>query len=118
MHGLIAADAENRGAQYLLALGIDQHFHEALSLAFFARPRDPSHRHLAHQDFRAGALGFSLTHADTTERWVCEKTVDRDAIADLALRAIQKVVGNDLEVVIGGMRKGTAPIAVPQRVHI
>src|SRR5579863_3085260 len=116
MHGLVAADAENRGAQYLLALGIDQYFHEALGLAFFAGPRDLSHRHFAHQDFRPGTLGLSLAHADTTQRWICEQTVDRDAVTDLAIRAMQKVVGHDLEVVVGGMRKSTAPIAVTQGV--
>ena len=46
---LIAADAEDGGAEELLGLGIDQHLHEALRLALLEGAAHVLHGHLGHQ---------------------------------------------------------------------
>src|SRR5574337_1386510 len=77
VHGLVAADAENRGTEDAPTRGIDDDLHEALRLAFLDGTCDARHRPLADQHAGAVAHCFGLGHADATERRVDEKAVDR-----------------------------------------
>src|SRR5215470_9973193 len=47
VHDLITADAEDSGAQNLIALCVHQHLHEPLGFTSFASARDLRHWHLA-----------------------------------------------------------------------
>ena len=96
---LVAFDAEQRGAEDALALGIDEHLHEALRLAALPGAADARHRHHADQRRLAARAHLGLAHADAAERRVGEERVRRDAVADLARAAVEQVVGDDLVVV-------------------
>src|SRR6187551_3316656 len=62
MHHLVAADAENSHAEDFPALGIHQHFHEALRLAALARATDRAHWIGGDQRLAAGLAHLGLGH--------------------------------------------------------
>src|SRR5262249_30829528 len=118
VHRLVAFDAEDRGAEYLLRIGIDHHLDETVRLAALGRATDAGHRTLADEDTASARPRLRLGHTDATERWIDEEPVDRDAIGHASLVAIEEIRGDDLVVIVRGMRKRPAPIAVACRPHV
>src|SRR5215831_2878316 len=112
VHHLVTTDAENSGAQNLFALCIHEHLHKPLGFTSFASARDLSHWHLADQNLVGCSPCLSLGHADTTQRRIGEEGVDWYSVADFAICAIQEIVGDDLVIVVCGVRKRSAPVAV------
>lgn len=67
VHDLVTGRSQDRGAQYLSRLGVDQHLHETLCLAFLDRASDPVHGIGADQARSSGLPGLRLRHADAPE---------------------------------------------------
>src|SRR5262245_11855641 len=72
---LVTRQPQERGAEDLLAVSIDQDFHEALGLALFIRPTDVYHGHRRDQGGPAALADLSLRHAGATERRVHEERI-------------------------------------------
>ena len=107
---------EQRGAEDLLALGVDDDLHEALGLAALVGAADVLHRHLRDQRLDALAPDVLLGHAGAAEGWVDEQAVGRDPVLDPALFALEQVRRDDLEVVVGGVGEGPGgDVAVAHR---
>jgi len=64
---------------------------------------------------RPGWHDLRLGHAGPAQRWVDVERVGRDAIAHPARIVVEQVRRDDLEIVVGGMREGAAPVAIAQR---
>jgi hypothetical protein len=60
MHGFVAAGTENGGTENLVALLVDDDFHEPLRLAFLNCPVYAGHRPLADTDFAIGGPRLGL----------------------------------------------------------
>ena len=112
---LVALDAEQRCAEDELAFGVDQHFHEALRLAALLGSADALHRHHADESRLAARAHLRLAHADPAERRVDEERIGAQAVADAALVAVEQVVGDDLVVVVRGVRERAAAVGVAER---
>ena len=91
-------------AENLLRFGIDKHFHEAFGLAFFdgaaltlVMGRVPMRSRLS------GFANLAFRKANATERWIGVERVAENAVGDAAGIVIEKVGGDDLVVVIGGV---------------
>ena len=85
-----------------------------VSPASRARPTR-AHRHARHQRRLAAGAHLVLAHADARQRRVGEQRVDGDAVADAARVVVEQVGGDDLVVVVRGVREGAAAIAVAER---
>src|SRR5690606_22961711 len=96
----------------LLALGIDQHLHHPLGFAPFAGAGHLAHGHDAHKGLPARFAQLGLAHADATERGIDEEAIDQYAILDRARAAVEHIVGDDLEIIVGGVGERTATIDV------
>jgi hypothetical protein len=99
----------------LLRVGIDEDFHETVGLALFEGAGDILHGDLAHERTAAAPPNLGLGHAGPAERRVGIERIGGDAIADPSAFAVEQVGRHDLEVVVGGMGEGAAPVAVAQR---
>src|SRR5262245_56699 len=86
---LVAAGAEDRGAQDLLRLCIDSDFHQPLCFAFLDGAPHLGHRSLSNQKLAAGRSRLLLGHADTSERRVDVERITDHALAHAAVFAIQ-----------------------------
>src|SRR3546814_4617945 len=88
----------------------------SLRLVLLHRAPDPLHRPLADQ-VRVPALarpGFADT--DTAQRRVDVERVAADALAELAMLAVEQVGRDDLEVVVRGVRERAAAVAARKSV--
>src|SRR5205085_7595719 len=112
---LVTASPEDRGAEDLPRLGIDDDLHEALCLAFLDRAPDAAHRPLRAEQGAAAGARLAVGHADTAERRIDVQGVANNAVADLARLAVEQIGGDDLEVVVGGMGEGAAAVALAER---
>src|SRR5262245_29989664 len=112
---LIAAGAQDRGAQDLSGLCIDSDLHQSLRFAFLDGATHFGHRALPDQELAAGRSRLLLRHADTSERRVDVERVTDHALAHAAVFAVQEIRRDDLVVVIGSMGKRTATVAVAER---
>jgi len=65
-----------------------------------------------------GTPRFGFRQAHSTERRIDEQSVDRDPIADLAIRALEEIIGHDLVVVVGRVREAGPAVAIPERVDV
>ena len=115
MDDLVAAGAEDRRAQDLLALGVDDDLHEALRLALLDRSLHLRHGALADEDLLAGRLRRGLRHPGPAERRLDEERVGLDAVGHPPGVVVQEIRGHDLEVVVGRVRERAPPIAVAER---
>ena len=77
VHHLVAADAEDRRAQDLLGLGVDDDLHEALGLALLHRAADPRHRPLAHQRLAARLADLATVMPGPAQRRIDVERVGR-----------------------------------------
>ena len=114
---LVAADAEDGRAQDPVRLGVHQHLHEALRLALLHGAANARHRPRGDQGRAARFPDLLLGHADAGERRVDVERVAVDTVRDAARVAVQEVGGDDLVVVVGGVREGAAAVALAQRPH-
>src|ERR1700704_3617745 len=80
--GFVASNAQNGGAQNLLALLINHHFHETLRLAFLDGARDAGHGPAANPDLVICCAGLRLRHADASEWRIDEQAITGDSVAD------------------------------------
>ena len=60
---------------------------------------------------------LGLGHADAPERWVDVPRVAIDAVGHPPRGVVQQVAGDDLVVVVGGVGKGAAAVALAERPH-
>ena len=112
---LIAAGSEDRGAQDSLRIGIRHDLHETLRLAFLDGATDSGHLTFGTKKSAPTLCRFGVRHSHSRERGVDVKRVAGHALAHASVPTIEQVGGDDLKVVVGCVREGTTPIAVPQR---
>ena len=113
--GFVGLDAEQRGADDLLRLRVDQHLHEALRLATLARAAHARHRPrgLEHRAPRRACLVFR--HARARKWRIGEQRIDRKAVGDAPRVPIEQVGGDDFVVVVGRVRERAAAVDIAQR---
>ena len=111
---LVAVDSQDRRAENLLALGVDDDLHEALRLALLDRSPDLRHRAFADEDLLAGRLRRGLGHADAAERRIDEQGIGVDPVSHPAPIAVEQVGRDDLVVVVRRVRERAPPVAVPR----
>src|SRR6185437_10244776 len=92
-----------------------EHLHEAERLVLLDRAADPRHRAGGDEIRLAESPHLRFGHADTTERRIDEKSVTGDAIADAPVLAVEQVGGDDLKIVVSGVRERAAPVAIAER---
>src|SRR3954447_8825270 len=114
MDDLVAPDAENGRSQDALVAGIDYDLHESLGLALFDRAADLDHRPLRNERRLAAFLNLSLRRARAPQGRIDVECIGGQAVGDTAPIIVEKVRGNDLEVIIRSMREGAFAIAVPE----
>src|SRR5271166_4351907 len=115
VNDLVTPGPKNGGAQDFLVVGIDQHLHEALGLALFDSAADASHRASADQCAFPAASYLLLRQTGSAERRVSVKRVRGDAVAEPAGVVVEQIRRDDLEIVIGGVRKRASAVAVAER---
>ena len=96
-------------------LGVDEDLHEALRLALLEGAADILHGHLGHRAPADRIAHLRLGQPDAAERRIGVQVVGDDAVADPARIVVEQVGGDDLEVVVGGVREGAPAVAVAQR---
>jgi hypothetical protein len=112
---LVSPHTQDRCAEELLALGIHQYFHEALRLTLLEGAADISHCHLGDQHSFACLAYLGFSHADAAQWRIGVEVVGGDAIADATRVVVEKIGRDDLEVVVGRVRKGASGVTVPER---
>ena len=78
MHDFVAAGAEDRRAENLLRLGVDDDLDEPVGLALLDGALDVLHRALADERRSAGRAHFGFGHAGAAERRIDEQPVGRE----------------------------------------
>src|SRR5216683_8040661 len=86
--------------------------HDALPIA---RPAHARHRHLGRQHSLAALAGLGFVHPGAAQRRVDEQSIRRDAVRDAASLAVEQVRGNDLVVVVRGVRECAAAVRFAER---
>src|SRR5215207_2440806 len=114
VNGFIAAGSQDRGAQDLVRLGVDDDLHKPFRLALLDRAADPGHRTGADQQRLTRRARLRDGHPDAPQRRIDVERVSRDAVAYPALLAIKPVRSNDLEIVVGGVGESSAPVAIAE----
>ncbi len=118
---LIPRKTEDRGTQELFRLGVDDQPDQAGGLALFLGAADALHRQVRNQD--AATLGHQRQRLGTGQPNPAQGRISEHGIGgDAGVRALPLVQAgqivtvsqHDFMVVIGGVRKGTAPIDVPK----
>ena len=117
MDHLVAAHAEDGGAEDALALRVHQHLHETLRLSLLHRATDAAHRARGDQGRAPRSAHLRLGHAGAPERRVDVQGIAVDAVGHPPRLGAQQVAGHDLIVVVGGVGKGAAPVALAERPH-
>src|ERR1700751_5671851 len=91
---LIPADAQNRGSEYRLGLGIHQDLHEALGLALFDGAPNPRHRPHPDADLVTGSASVALVEPRAAERRVGIKRIGRHPVAHSSRLMVEKIRGD------------------------
>ena len=112
---LVTPGPENGGTQDFLIVGIDQHLHVALGLALFDGAADAGHRASADQRRLPAASYLILRQTGSAERRINVERVSDDTVAEPAGVVAEQIRGDNLEIVIGRVRKGTSAVAVAER---
>jgi hypothetical protein len=104
----VTSDSQNRGAQDLFRFCIDADFDETLCLTFLVRAA-----HLTHRKFRGESTPsrfpyLCVRHAASPQRRVNIERIGLDPVGNPAIVSVKEIVRNNLVVVRGSMRKGTA----------
>src|SRR5687767_5970930 len=115
VNDLVAAGAEDRGAQDGAVLGIDRDLHESLRLALLDRACDARHRPLADERLAPALANLGLRHPCPTERRIRVQRVRGDPIAHPAWIVLQQVRDDDLAVVVRGVGERALAVAVAER---
>jgi len=115
MNRLIAAGSEQRRSQNFLRPRIHQNLHEPLRFALFYGSRNFGHGTLADERAAAALAHLRLRHSGASKRRVDIQPISKDAIAHPAWIIIQKVRGDNFEIVVGGVRECALAIAIAQR---
>src|SRR6516165_1632165 len=111
---LVASRTEQRGAEDLFAVAIDENAHKALRLALFDGTGNARHRPLAGQHAPPAVARLGQGHADAAQWRVGVKGIGGDALADPARILVEQIRGDDLEIVVRGVGEGALAIAVPE----
>src|ERR1700730_3861173 len=114
MYGLVAADAENGGAEDLPGVGIHDHLHEPLRLSLFHRPIHTGHRALSHTDLTPAGARFFLGHADAPQWRIDEQAITGNPVAHPAGFAVEQIARDDLEIVVGRVSESASAVTVPK----
>src|SRR3954451_6378144 len=88
---LVAAGAENGGAEDLVCLGIDGDLHKALRLALFDCAADARHRALGAEQFAASGSRLCFGHAEAAQRRINIERITERPVAAPPLLAVQQV---------------------------
>src|SRR5271163_2176202 len=110
----IASDSKNRSTQNLFRFCIDADFDETLCLTFFVGSAHLTHRVFRSKGTTSGLPYLCVRHAASPEWRIDIQRVGLDPVGNPAMVSVEEIVRNDLVVVIGSVRKGTAAIAVSQ----
>ena len=110
---LVAARAEDHGAQNLARPGIDKYFHEAFRLALFDGAFDFGHGAFANQRRSAALANFRFRQATTTEGRIDVERVGGNAIGDAARVVVEQVGGDDFGVVEAVWVNAPRPLQSP-----
>ena len=111
---LIAAGSDDSSPQNLGRAGIDEDFDEPVGLVFFDGAADARHGPDSYESGKSATAYFGLRQIDMRKGWIDIERVYGKTIADAAGGALEQVVGDDFEIVVGCVREGSAAIAVAQ----
>ncbi|HEY1702323.1 MAG TPA: hypothetical protein VGG75_21665, partial [Trebonia sp.] len=115
-HDLAPLGTENRGAQDLPAVRVDDGLHEAAGLPGLDGPDDGAHREPRHPDRVSSRPGFALGQADAAELRVDEHRVRDDPVPRARLLVPEEVRAQDAVVVVGQVGEGRPALDVSHRV--
>jgi len=91
VHRLVASCTEQRGAEDLFAVAIDEDAHKSLRLALFDGAGNARHRPLAGQYPPPTVTCLGQTHADAAQWRVGVKGICGDPLADAALISVEHI---------------------------
>ncbi len=100
-HDLAAFTAEDRAAQDLPAVRVDDGLYEAARLPGLDGPDDGAHRELRHPDRASLRPGLALGHADAAKLRVDEHRVRDDPVARARLLVPDEVGVQNAVIVVG-----------------
>src|SRR6516162_3965265 len=112
---LVASRTEQRGAEDLFAVAIDENAHKALRLALFDGAGNARHRPLAGQYPPPTVARLGQTHADATQWRVGVEGISGYTLADPAWVVVEQIRGDNLEIVVRGVCEGSLAVAVAER---
>src|SRR5258708_22555369 len=112
MYGLVAAGAENRGAENLPGVGLHAHLHEPLRLPLFDGTVHPGHRAISHTDLTPAGARFLLCHADAPQRRIDEQAITENTVGYPTVFAVEQIAGHDLEIVVGRVSESASAVTV------
>jgi hypothetical protein len=110
----IASGPKNRGTQNLFGFRINRDLDETLCLTFLNGPAYSTHWVFGNECSAPRFPYFGVRHAAPAQGRVYKQTVRLDPIEDMAMIAVEEIVGNDFIVVVRGMCEGAAAVAVAQ----
>ena len=115
MNDLVTPNSENRRAQGLVRLSVDQHLHEPLRLTLLDRPANSGHGSLRDEGWTLRLTDLALGRSDPPEGWVDVERVGRNAVAHTPRIIVQQVSGDDFKVVVRGVGEGALAVTVAER---
>jgi hypothetical protein len=116
---LVAARAEYGRPENPARPGVNNGLHQPVRFPLLDGAADATHGTAADEQRPSRGARLALRHADAAERRIDVERVGGHAVAHAPARAVEQVGGNDLVVVVGGVREGpAAPTAAPERAPI
>ncbi|HEX6933398.1 MAG TPA: hypothetical protein VF162_14730 [Streptosporangiaceae bacterium] len=112
-HDLAAFAAEDRAAQDLPVIYVDDGLHEAARLPGLDGPDDGAHRELHHPDRASFCPGLTLGHAGAAKLRVDEHRAGDDPVTCARLLVPDEVGVQDAVVVVGRWVKAGPPLTSP-----
>src|SRR5262245_27881375 len=115
-HDLAALDAQDRGAEDLVRVGVDDRLQKTARLVHFQGAGDMRGGHFRYAYVSTLLAGLFLAKSDATELWVDEDGIRHHSANDRGVPTLNQVRAQDAVIVVRDVGKGRSTFAVAQHI--